>query len=108
MDYSILPIAATVMGGMGTLVGPVLGAFILTPLSEALRGFGQMRVVLYCLIFIGFIVYKPEGIDELPSAKIPSIRTLERGLRMERRKLSSVRQGHQILWRRHGRPGDEL
>jgi len=62
LDYSILPIAATVMGGMGTLVGPVIGALILTPLSEALRGFGQMRVVVYCLILIGFIVYKPEGL----------------------------------------------
>lgn len=62
MDFSILPIAAAVMGGMGSLVGPVLGAFILTPLSEALRGFGQLRVVLYCLILIGFMVYKPEGL----------------------------------------------
>jgi branched-chain amino acid transport system permease protein len=62
MDFSILPIAATVMGGMGTLVGPVLGAFILTPMSEALRGFGQLRVVLYCFILIGFMVYKPEGL----------------------------------------------
>ena len=62
MDFSILPIAATVLGGMGTLVGPVLRAFILTPLSEALRGFGQLRVVTYCLILIGFIVYKPEGL----------------------------------------------
>ncbi len=62
MDFSILPIAGAVMGGMGTLVGPVLGAFILTPMSEALRGFGQLRVVLYCLILIGFIVYKPEGL----------------------------------------------
>ncbi len=62
MDFSILPIAATVMGGMGTLVGPVIGAFILTPLSEILRGFGQLRVVIYCLILIAFIVYKPEGL----------------------------------------------
>ena len=62
MDFSILPIAACVMGGMGTLAGPVLGAFALTPLSEALRGFGQLRVVLYCFILIAFIVYKPEGL----------------------------------------------
>jgi branched-chain amino acid transport system permease protein len=62
MDFSILPIAATVLGGMGSLVGPVLGAFILTPMSEALRGFGQLRVVLYCLILIAFMVYKPEGL----------------------------------------------
>jgi branched-chain amino acid transport system permease protein len=39
-----------------------LGAYILTPLSEALRGFGQLRVVLYCLILVGFIVLKPEGL----------------------------------------------
>jgi branched-chain amino acid transport system permease protein len=62
MDFSILPIAATVLGGMGSLVGPVIGAFILTPMSEALRGFGQLRVVLYCLILIAFMVYKPEGL----------------------------------------------
>jgi len=61
MDFSILPIAATVMGGMGTLAGGVLGALLLTPLSEALRGFGQLRVVLYCFILLLFIVYKPEG-----------------------------------------------
>jgi branched-chain amino acid transport system permease protein len=62
MDFSILPIAASVMGGMGSLVGPVIGAFVLTPMSEALRGFGQLRVVLYCVVLIAFILYKPEGL----------------------------------------------
>lgn len=62
MDFSILPIAAAVMGGLGSLAGPVLGALVLTPLSEALRGFGQLRVVVYSVILIAFIVYKPEGI----------------------------------------------
>ncbi len=62
MDFSILPIAAAVMGGLGTLAGPVLGAFVLTPLSEYLREFGQLRVVVYSLVLIAFIVYKPEGI----------------------------------------------
>ena len=62
MDFSILPIAAAVMGGLGTLAGPVLGALLLTPLSEALREFGQLRVVVYSLVLIAFIVYKPEGI----------------------------------------------
>ena len=62
MDFSIMPIAACVMGGGGTIAGPCLGGFILTPLSEALRGFGQLRVVLYCFILVGFIVYIPEGL----------------------------------------------
>jgi len=62
LDYTILPIAATVMGGPGTLVGPVVGALILLPLSEYLRDFGQLRVVAYCVVLIGFMVYKPEGL----------------------------------------------
>jgi branched-chain amino acid transport system permease protein len=62
LDYTILPIAATVMGGPGTLVGPVVGALILLPLSEFLRDFGQLRVVAYCVVLIGFMVFKPEGL----------------------------------------------
>lgn len=62
LDFSILPIAATVLGGSGTLIGPAIGAMILVPLSEALRGFGQLRVVLYCFVLIAFIVFKPEGL----------------------------------------------
>jgi len=62
LDFSILPIACTVLGGMGTLVGPVLGAFILTPLTEILRAFGPLRMVFYCLILVGFIVFRPEGL----------------------------------------------
>lgn len=61
-DFSILPIAVGVMGGAGTLAGPFAATFILVPLSEALRGFGQLRVVLYCLVLVGFIVTKPEGL----------------------------------------------
>lgn len=63
LDFSILPIAASVLGGMGTLVGPiVLGAFILTPLSEMLRALGPLRIVFYSLILIGFILFIPEGL----------------------------------------------
>ena len=62
LDFSILPIAAFVVGGPGTLVGPVLGAFILTPLTEVLREIGTLRIVVYCLVLVAFIVFKPEGL----------------------------------------------
>jgi len=62
LDYSILPIAAAVVGGPGTLAGATLGAFILVPLSEALRGFGGLRIVLYGAFLVVFIVALPEGI----------------------------------------------
>jgi branched-chain amino acid transport system permease protein len=73
MDFSILPIAATVLGGMGSLVGPVIGAFILVPMSEALRGFGQLRVVLYCLLLIAFIVFKPQGLMNVLERKYQQV-----------------------------------
>ena len=62
LDYSILPIAAAVVGGTGTLAGSMLGAFILVPLSELLRGFGGLRIVFYGLFLVVFIVALPEGI----------------------------------------------
>ena len=62
LDFSILPIAATVIGGAGTLTGPLLGCFILVPISELLRAFGTLRIVFYSLILVGFIVFRSEGI----------------------------------------------
>lgn len=62
LDYSILPLTAAVLGGVGTFAGPTLGAFILIPLSEALRAFGTLRVVFYSAILIICIVGLPEGV----------------------------------------------
>jgi branched-chain amino acid transport system permease protein len=62
LDFSILPIAATVIGGAGTLVGPVLGCLILVPISELLRAFGTLRIVFYSLILVAFIVFRSEGL----------------------------------------------
>ncbi|MCX8119064.1 MAG: branched-chain amino acid ABC transporter permease [Desulfobacterota bacterium] len=62
MDYSILPIASAVVGGIGTFAGPLLGAFILVPLSELLRGIGGLRIVIYGLFLVVFTVAIPEGI----------------------------------------------
>jgi branched-chain amino acid transport system permease protein len=62
LDFSILPIAATVIGGGGTLVGPLLGCFILVPISELLRAFGTLRIVFYAVILMAFIVFRSEGL----------------------------------------------
>jgi len=62
LDFSILPIAATVIGGGGTLVGPLIGCFILIPISELLRAFGTLRIVFYALILMMFIMFRSDGI----------------------------------------------
>jgi len=62
LDYSIMPLAAAVVGGTGTFAGPLLGAFILVPLSEILRALGALRIVFYGLFLVIFVVALPEGI----------------------------------------------
>jgi branched-chain amino acid transport system permease protein len=62
LDFSIFPIAATVVGGVGTLVGPVIGALILTLFSEMLREFGPLRVVFYSLILAGLVILNTGGL----------------------------------------------
>ncbi len=62
LDLSILPIACAVVGGIGTLAGPVLGAFILVPLAEMLRDLGTLRIVSYSLLLVALVLFKPEGI----------------------------------------------
>ncbi len=62
LDFSIIPIAATVIGGGGTLVGPLIGCFILVPISEFLRAFGTLRIVFYSLILLAFIMFRSEGL----------------------------------------------
>ncbi|HUL21289.1 MAG TPA: branched-chain amino acid ABC transporter permease [Thermodesulfobacteriota bacterium] len=62
LDYSILPVAAAVVGGEGTFAGAMLGAFILVPISEILRGIGGLRIAFYGVFLVVFVVALPEGI----------------------------------------------
>lgn len=62
VEYSVLPLTAVVVGGTGTFAGGVLGALILIPLSEMLRAYGTLRIVMYGIMLIIFVVGLPEGI----------------------------------------------
>jgi len=62
LDLSILPMTCAVVGGMHTMAGAVLGAFMLIPLAESLRDLGTLRIVFYSLLLVGIILFKPEGI----------------------------------------------
>ena len=56
-----------VLGGRGTIVGPVLGAAIVTFLQEYLRFAKEYRLPIFALVLILGIVFLPRGIATLPS-----------------------------------------
>ncbi len=62
LDYSVLPVAAAVVGGPGGFAGALLGSFILVPLCESLRTIGSWRIVFYSFLMVIFVVTVPEGI----------------------------------------------
>lgn len=54
-------IVMNVVGGMGSLAGPIVGAFFLTPLPEFLRGFVDYQYIIYGLIIIFVMRFAPGG-----------------------------------------------
>lgn len=62
LEYSVLPLSSAIVGGEGGLMGALVGALILVPMSELLREFGTLRVVIYSLALMVFTVGLPEGI----------------------------------------------
>jgi len=59
---SINILVMVVFAGMTTLAGPIIGAAILTILPELLRMAGALRLVIYGLTLMAFIVWMPQGI----------------------------------------------
>lgn len=50
------------LGGLGSLAGSILGAIILTILPELFRGFSEYRMVIYSLVLILVMIFRPQGL----------------------------------------------
>jgi branched-chain amino acid transport system permease protein len=57
-------LAMVIVGGMGTLIGPVFGAILLTILPEILRGFGDLRLVVYGAALTFVVLFMPGGLAQ--------------------------------------------
>ncbi|MEJ2282287.1 MAG: branched-chain amino acid ABC transporter permease [Desulfobacterales bacterium] len=68
MSMSIELILRPIIGGLGTLFGPVIGSIILTPLSEISRayfakgGLEGLHLILYGVVAILVVLFMPRGI----------------------------------------------
>ncbi len=66
LDMSMKFVLITVMGGSGTLLGPLLGAAVLIPLQEYTRAFwgglgGGVDLIIFGLLIILIVVKQPAG-----------------------------------------------
>ena len=63
-DYgeSIKMVSMVVLGGQGSIIGSILGAFLLAALPEALRAFSDYRMIIYGAAMVLMMIFRPEGI----------------------------------------------
>lgn len=61
--YITTTFAMVIIGGRGTLLGPVLGAVLFTAVPEYLRAAKTMRLVLFGIIMLLGIIFMPQGLN---------------------------------------------
>jgi branched-chain amino acid transport system permease protein len=52
----------TLVGGLGTVFGPVVGAFVIIAMQQYLAGFGQWVTVIQGVIFVACVLLFRRGL----------------------------------------------
>jgi branched-chain amino acid transport system permease protein len=76
MDLSGLLTAGVVAGGMGSITGPVVAIALFVGIPELFRGLALWRLVLYGVVLVVIINYRPKGLfgyEELSIANFPKL-----------------------------------
>ena len=66
LDETFMILTMLIVGGMGSFLGPIIGAVFLVILPEASRFLAEYRGVVYGLVLIGVILFRPEGMAGMP------------------------------------------
>jgi branched-chain amino acid transport system permease protein len=64
---SALILAIVVLGGMGSQLGVILAAILLTVLPELARGFAEYRMLIFGLVMVLMMMWRPQGL--LPASR---------------------------------------
>ena len=65
---SFTMMAMVIVGGMGTMIGPVIGAVVLTFLPELLRSVGELRLLVYGVALTLVVLFMPGGLVQIGAA----------------------------------------
>jgi branched-chain amino acid transport system permease protein len=79
LNQLLLGFAMVMVGGMGTVAGPVIGAIVLTAAPEFLRNIPGAEEVLYSFLLIGLLLFMPRGLFGGLCLLFPSLRERHRG-----------------------------
>jgi len=55
-------LAAVVFGGIQSLIGPVITAFVLVAVPELLRSLAEWRLIIYGFLFVVVMIFRPQGL----------------------------------------------
>ncbi|MEG0202276.1 MAG: high-affinity branched-chain amino acid ABC transporter permease LivM, partial [Comamonas sp.] len=59
---SALILAIVVLGGMGSQIGVIVAAILLTVLPELAREFSEYRMLIFGLVMILMMIWRPQGL----------------------------------------------
>ena len=59
---SAMILSIVVLGGMGSIMGVIIGAFVLILMPEYLRAFSDYRMLIFGAIMVIMMVFRPQGI----------------------------------------------
>jgi ABC-type branched-subunit amino acid transport system permease subunit/ABC-type branched-subunit amino acid transport system ATPase component len=61
-DFSIFFLLTVVLGGLGTLWGPIIGALVFFLIPELLAGLQSWRMMIYGCMLLGLMLFAPHGL----------------------------------------------
>ncbi|MFS1164926.1 ABC transporter permease subunit, partial [Aeromonas salmonicida] len=59
---SAIVLAIVVLGGMGSQIGVVLAAIVMTVLPELAREFNEYRMLMFGLLMVFMMIWRPQGL----------------------------------------------
>ena len=75
---SALVLMMAVVGGMGSIIGPIIGAYLLTLVNESLRFMGEFRLLIYSSAVVMVILFAPKGLLDIITRRFRNVLGQER------------------------------
>ena len=70
----LMQFAIVMIGGLGSVLGAILGAVLLTAAPELLRNVPGIEEIVFSLLLIGVLLYMPRGLSGMLAARFPALR----------------------------------